>query len=84
MLEHLLEEITTWSIVGPIPEGVPPQPENFNQLTEETRITPDDLWIATLAMWPSVLMPPYQISEGWLWVWYYEGDARIWVMCTVF
>ena len=79
-----LDEIITWSVMGPVYDGQHSQPELYDGMTAESPITLLGLWGATLAMWPSVVQPPYGISDGWLWVWTMVVGERTWHTCMVY
>ena len=70
--------------MGPVFDGHVPAPDQFDGMTVETPMMPAGLWGATLAMWPSLIVPPYGLSEGWLWVWTMEAGVRTWRACSVY
>ena len=79
-----MDLVTTWTVTGPIYDGQLPQPAAYDGMTAERHITPLGLWEATLAMWPSIIQPPYGVSEGWLWIWNEVGGVRVWRICSVY
>ena len=71
-------------MIGPLLDGMGAPPENLGPFTEEIEVDHDEVWRRTLTYWPSAVIPPYGLSEGWLWVWEMDGRDRLWHMVTVY
>ena len=70
-------------VIGPLVDGILAPPEPLGPLTAEININHMELCRRTMTYWPSAVIPPFGLSEGYIWIWEVEGQVRLWNMVSV-
>ena len=84
MVPNPMAFVTCLSSIGPIPEKYNDLPLILNDITFERHVhNIGELWYLLMYFWPSGMLPPYPVSESWIWVWHAEGEAIVWELASV-
>ena len=78
MVGNPLATVSAMVVLGPMPELLAAVPPDLGLLTTEYSMQYPELWRTLQHLWPSQMLPPYILSEGWLWCWREERGAYIW------
>ena len=70
--------LTTIVIYGPMLALLEDVPMDRTVLADEQHINAMSLWEMLLYYWPSIHVPPYTITDGYIWVWSREGNVETW------
>ena len=84
MVPNPLAYVTNLTSIGPIPEDYEELPLILNELSNERHVNNvGELWHLLMYFWPSCMLPPYPVSESWIWVWYIENGDIVWELASV-
>ena len=70
--------LTTMVVYGPMPALLEDVPNDRTDLADERHVNAASLWEMFMFYWPSNHVPPYTITEGYIWVWSREGNVETW------